>query len=544
MSKNTLVAGLMAGALALGTAPALNAQTLSSSEPVLQQIWQQGMVSSQAYRFAQALIDSVGPRLTGSPGHKAGNEWLAAVYRSLGIDVRIEPYGTWKGWRRGSTHIDLLTPRVRTLEGMILAWSPGTRGQPVEGPAVVLADLKSAQEFQQWLPQVRGKFVLISAPEPTCRPDTHWQQHATQETVAKMVRERAQSDTAWGLRLQNTGLDQINRALPRALEQAGALGVITSNWVGGWGVMRVFSAYTRQVPTVQLSCEDYGLVFRLAENGDAPTLRLTADSEDLGEVPVANTIAMIRGSQLPNEYVMLSAHFDSWDGSGGATDNGTGTTVMLEAMRILKQVYPNPKRTILVGHWGGEEQGLIGSRAFAQDHPEIVQGLQALFNQDNGTGRVVSISTQGLVKAGDFFNRWYARLPREISQHITLNIPGFPGGGGSDYASFICHPYGAPAFSLSSTNFDYSLYTWHSNRDTFDKISFEDLKNNATLAAMLVYMASEEPQKIPRDRIDLAAAAAANPGRGGGGGRGGRGGGQPSWPTCSEPQRNSTNYFR
>ena len=125
-------------------------------------------------------------------------------------------------------------------------------------------------------------------------------------------------------------------------------------------------------------------------------LRVAAEGKDLGEVPVHNTIAVIPGSEKPNEYVMLSAHFDSWDGSSGATDNGTGTIVMLEAMRILKQAYPNPKRTIIVGHWAGEEQGLNGSRAFMADHPEIVEGMQALFNQDNGTWRVETLEGERL----------------------------------------------------------------------------------------------------------------------------------------------------
>src|SRR5687768_17907503 len=126
---------------------------------------------------------------------------------------------------------------------------------------------------------------------------------------------------------------------------------------------------------------------------------------------------------------MLSAHFDSWNKSSGATDNATGTVTMLEAMRILKQAYPRPKRTILVGHWGGEEQGLNGSRAFMADHPEIVSGLQSLFNQDNGTGRVTAISTSGLVNAGEWFGRWLARVPTEITRHITLGVPGNPPGG-------------------------------------------------------------------------------------------------------------------
>src|SRR6185503_7401863 len=113
-----------------------------------------------------------------------------------------------------------------------------------------------------------------------------------------------------------------------------------------------------------------------------------------------NTIAELKGSQKPDEYVLLSAHFDSWDGGSGATDNGTGTIAMMEAMRILKTVYPNPKRTIVIGHWSGEEQGLNGSRAFAADHPEIVKGLQALFIQDNGTGRVSNIGGAGVLGAG------------------------------------------------------------------------------------------------------------------------------------------------
>ena len=142
------------------------------------------------------------------------------------------------------------------------------------------------------------------------------------------------------------------------------------------------------------------------------------------------------------------AHFDSWDGATGATDNGTGTLVMMEAMRILKKLYPNPKRTILVGHWGSEEQGLNGSRAFVEDHPAIVKNVQALFNQDNGTGRVVNLSGQGYLHAYDYLGRWLEAVPKDITKHIKTNFPGTPGGGGSDYASFVAA--GAPAFSLSS----------------------------------------------------------------------------------------------
>jgi hypothetical protein len=171
---------------------------------------------------------------------------------------------------------------------------------------------------------------------------------------------------------------------------------------------------------------------------------------------------------------------------------------MMEAMRILRSVYPQPKRTIVAGHWSGEEQGLNGSRAWREDHPEVVEGLQALFNQDNGTGRIVNLSMQGLTGVAPFFRRWFARMPPELVAEIRTDDPGMPSGGGTDNASFVCA--GAPAFGLGSLSWDYGTYTWHTNRDTYDKIAFDEVRRNATLVAMLVYLASEEAERLPRAR--------------------------------------------
>ena len=165
-------------------------------------------------------------------------------------------------------------------------------------------------------------------------------------------------------------------------------------------------------------------------------------------------------------------------------------------MRILKAVYPNPKRTILAAHWSGEEQGLNGSGAFAADHPEVVRGLQILLNQDGGTGRVVEISMQGFTGAGTFFRRWLSQIPSEISGQIRLVDPGTQNRGTDDF-SFTCH--GAPGFELGSLGWDYETYTWHTNRDTFDKLVFDDLRTNAALVAMLAYLASEDPERVPRE---------------------------------------------
>jgi carboxypeptidase Q len=223
-----------------------------------------------------------------------------------------------------------------------------------------------------------------------------------------------------------------------------------------------------------------------------------SDAQVGPEVPVWNTVAEIKGREKPDEYVLLSAHFDTWDAASGTTDNGTGTVMMLEAVRLLKLAYPNPRRTILVGHWSGEEQGLNGSRAFAADHPDVVRGLQALFNQDNGTGPVVAISGGGLANASGVVSGWFSRLPAELSGRMRFDFPGRPATGGSDHASFACH--GAPSFGLQSAGWDYFNYTWHTDRDTYDKVVPEALKANVTMVAMLAYLASEEPQLVPRER--------------------------------------------
>lgn len=502
------------------------AQSFTDDDPVIRAIWAEGMDRTHAYELAQVLMDSIGPRLTGAPAHKAANDWLVATYRSWGVDARNEQYGTWKSWTRGITHIDLVQPRVRTLNGMMLAWSPGTR-RAVEGDVVTLPDVDSPDAFQAWLRTVRGKFVLVSMGEPSCRPLESWQASGTDEEVAAYQEAREAASDAWDARIEATGVEA--RDLPGVLEEAGAAGVLSSVWSGGWGAHRIFSARTTRVPSLAVACEDYGLLFRLAEHRQGPRLRVEARSEMGNDMPIFNTIAEIRGSELPDEYVVLSAHLDSWDGGSGATDNGTGTINMLEAIRILRQVYPNPKRTILVGHWASEEQGLNGSRAFAADHPEVVEGLQALFNQDNGTGRVVRLSMQGLLNAGEQVSDWLSRVPEDITRHIDVQLPGSPGGGGSDYASFIC--YGAPSFSLSSLPWDYFAYTWHTNLDTFDKLAFDEVKNNATLTAMLVYLASEDPDRVDRTR---RTAFPVNP----------RTGESMTWPECREARRTSEGYLR
>ena len=513
MSRQHLFAATLAFAAAALRA---SAQTFPTSDPVIRRIWDEGMTGkSQVARLAQVLSDSIGPRLAGSPGFLSATDWVTARYAEWGIAARKERYGTWRGWRRHYTHLDLIAPRERTLDGIILAWSPGT-SRAVDGDVIVIPDLADSAAVRAWLPNVRGKFLLVSPPEPTCRPDENWERLARPATVQAMKASRDSLRKFWGERRTRLGAN-----LFALLDESGAAGIVTSLWSGGWGVNKIFSASTAKVPVLDVSCEDYGLLHRLAANGQGPRARLDARSESLGEAPMFNVVGEIKGSEKPDEYVLLSAHLDSWDGASGSTDNGTGTVLMMEAMRLLKTAYPNPKRTILVGHWGGEEQGLVGSRAFAEDHPNIVNGLQAAFNQDNGTWRVEYIRMMGLTGAGAHFGRWLSQVPAEIENLIDLDIPGVPETGGSDHMSFLCS--GAPAFRLQSHYPDYRQYTWHTNRDTYDKLVLDDLRNNATLAAMLAYQASEDPVRVPRDQRVLTA-----------------GPGQPgTWPRCSIPPRSA-----
>ena len=247
-----------------------------------------------------------------------------------------------------------------------------------------------------------------------------------------------------------------------------------------------------------MSLEDYGLLYRLAENGKKPKIKITANSKNLGETDTFNTMAVIPGTDKSDEYVLLSAHLDSWDGSQGACDNGTGTILMMEVARILKEVLPNPKRTIIIGHWGSEEQGLNGSRAYAEDHPEIMYKTVVSFNQDSGTGRINNIGGQGFVNSYNYLGKWLNQVPKDITKHISTNFPGIPGSGGTDNAAFVA--YGVPAFNLGTQNWGYGTYTWHTNKDSYDKIMFNEMVRNVIATAILTYQAAQEEGEISREK--------------------------------------------
>ncbi|PSK95248.1 M28 family peptidase [Taibaiella chishuiensis] len=468
---------------------------------IINNIRQEVANHSQLEMLGQQLADDIGPRLIGSPQLLKANDWLVQTYKSWGITARNEQYGTWPGWERGTTQIMMTAPRVDQLDGIQLAWSPATaKGKPVEADVIALPLLKDSIALQQWLPQVKGKIVLIAQPQISGRPEASWKEFALEADYKNFLARKEKAASAWteGLKAMGTTYNKIQTQL----EAAGAAAIVSSFWTGGWSSNRIFGTKTKKIPHVDMRMEDYQMLWRFTQRGITPRLQVTTTSKHLGPMPAQNTIAEIRSAVNPEQYVMLSAHFDSWDGGTGATDNGTGSILMMEVMRILKQYYPNPKRSIIVGHWGSEEQGLNGSKAFAADHKDMMPKISVLFNQDNGTGRISKLTGLGFLDAYDYFGRWFSYLPDENRDAIETTFPGNPGGrGGSDYAAFV--PYDVPAFFLLSNSWDYGMYTWHTTLDTYDKIVWEDMKRNAVTVATLVYLACEEPEMFSRRKAQL-----------------------------------------
>ncbi len=258
------------------TAPYI--RTTAPTNAVVRRIMDEATTRSQVAALAQALADSVGSRLTASPANLGASDWALAQYRRWGIPARREQYGTFNSWRRGPAHLDLLAPRVRTLEATMLAWSPGTNGRAVDGDVVLMPEVRDSAAFAAWLAagNARGRVVLASAPTLSCRPASQFQEFGT---PAEQAAVRARQDSvraAWQPRVAAAGPD-----LQTKLQAAGAVGVLTHTFSGYPGVDKIFGSPRQKLPTYDVGCEDYGLLTRLAEHGQGPQgrgplVRLTA----------------------------------------------------------------------------------------------------------------------------------------------------------------------------------------------------------------------------------------------------------------------------
>jgi carboxypeptidase Q len=492
-------------ALTLTPGLASNAQKITTSDSILRRIWTEAYERSQLRTLAQPLIDSIGSRLTGSPSDLAAHRWVNEIYKKWGIRSFDEQYApNVPSWQRGHTRAELIAPNYQTLHAIAETKSPATNG-PIEGSVIAIPDVRTRAEFDAWLPSAKGKFVLVSFPRPHCRPDAHWRQFSDSAEYAAMDSARSAAWKRWVGSIQTIGLGLDSLVV--AIERAGAIGFFEYRWIPMIAInstpenryvpsLLVYDAVTSRSPMVGLSCEDYTLLSRLAGNKQGPRVRVDVGGKIVGTAPVLNTLAEIRGKEKPDEYVVLSAHLDSYDAGRGATDNGSGTLIMMEAMRILKTVYPNPKRTIMARHWSGEEQGIGDRRPYRADMQPVLEKTQLLMNQDNGTGRIKAIWMEGRASFADQWNRWLGQLPPEVTGGIKSTLPPADG---SDYLACA----GFPLIELSTdVRWEY-FWPYHSELDTYDKLVWPDLQHNAALVAMLAYVAAEDPQLSDRGAIEV-----------------------------------------
>lgn len=496
----------------------INAQNFQQNkQAVYNQIINEVETNNQLEHLAFELLDEIGPRLVGSPQMEQAHNWVVATYKKWNIKAENIPYGEWKSWQRGTTEITMTSPRIKSIEGTQLAWNSNTK-KAVEAEVVAMPVFQSKNDFENWARSVKGKIVMISQYQKSGRPENQWKEHAIEEDFNTYKNEKTDDLTAWNNSIKATG--KSLRELVEYSETKGAAGFVQSYNTGTMGANRIFYSFAQTVPMVDVSLEDYGLLYRLAANGKSPKIKINTQSKNLGNTQTFNTIATIPGKTRPNEYVMLSAHLDSWDGAQGATDNGTGTILMMEVARLIQKYAPNNDRTIVIGHWGSEEQGLNGSRAYIMDHPTEVQKIKVLFNQDSGTGRINYIGGQGFVNSYDYLGNWLQSVPEHIRKHIKTDFPGMPQGGGTDNASFVAA--GIPAFNLSTQNWDYGQYTWHTNRDTYDKIVFKELEKNVITTTLLTLEAANDPNDISNEKRVLPK--------------------DNEWPTIKEPKWSAEDY--
>lgn len=235
-------------------------------DPIVDAIIKEATTNSQLEKLGHELMDGIGPRLVGSPKMQQAHNWAVEKYKSWDIPARNEKWGEWRGWERGVTHIDMVSPWIKSLAGTQLAWSPGTKGKTVTGDVVIVPDVADSLAFQKWLPSVKGKFVMISMNQPTGRNDDNWDKHGTKESVEKMKKDRQTLTDAWNDRIKKTG--KTNATLPVVLEKAGAAGIVMCYWSRWAGANKIFGARTKKIPTIDLMLEDYGLLYRLTEAGN------------------------------------------------------------------------------------------------------------------------------------------------------------------------------------------------------------------------------------------------------------------------------------
>jgi hypothetical protein len=469
---------------------------------ITRKIIDEGEKRSQVMKNLEYMTDMIGPRLTGSKKLKRANEWTAEKFKEFGCEnVHLEGFEFGRGWQRGIAYGRMTAPYEMQLDFRALAWSPGTKGI-VSGPILVL-DAKSPGDLDKHKGKLKDAIVLL-VPPANLKPDFH--PHARRMNSKEFKEE----ETSWPNNPPRVHGQEAEERSRRSREIAPvmqkfqemtrnempALVIMDSardhsQFEAGTGGSRI-PGTSEGAPTVTMTHEHYSLLYRLAKRGVEVRVEMEARNyfED-DDTKSYNTIAEIRGSEKPNEVVILGAHLDSWDMGQGATDNGTGSIAVLEAARVLKAIGAKPKRTIRFILFGGEEQGLLGSQAYAEAHKGELAKISGVFVMDTGTGRIRGIGTEGNEQVIPIFRNLLAPFKEMGVLYVNPRVQI-----GTDHISF--HRRGVPGFAFMQDAIEYRSSTHHTQTDTLDKVLPEDLIQASIVMAATAYNVAQLPSLLPR----------------------------------------------
>jgi hypothetical protein len=483
MLRRLLALGLVAAAPA--PLPAQTVDTAGAGALIAQ-----AMDHSEVMANLRQMSDIIGPRLSGSAAMRRANDWTAERFRAYGLTAALEAYPFGVTWERGPSSLRLITPFSRAITAHSWAWTVGTGGKTLSGP-VIQVDLSTPDSLAKYKGKVRGAWVLPRTSFPVWNPDGPVMTAKDSADLTETLRQRnlAASDTSAAavFARRQFGLD-----LPYALKAAGALGTMVDG-AKEHALMTMSGSPNRvaPLPNLVIAHEDYAMLERQVIAGASPRVEGRVDNT-IGRVPVQqwNTVAELRGSERPGQVVILGAHLDSWDLGQGVTDNGTGSMVVLEAARALAKSGLRPKRTIRFMLFSGEEQGLLGSRAYAAAHAAEADSIQAVLVLDNGTGAIRGQALQGRDELEGLWHQLLAPVASLGADTVRSALKS-----GTDHLSFL--PYGVPGFNFDQVPRGYS-HTHHSQSDTYDKAVPGDLKQASAVMAVTAWELANLPGLLPR----------------------------------------------
>jgi hypothetical protein len=452
---------------------------------------------SELMKNLELLTDTIGPRLTGSNNYDRAAQWLAASMREYGLEgVRLEGFRFGRGWRRGAAYGRMVAPYELQLSFCAVAWTPGTKGRIVA--PVVAVSVSSWAELDKYAQKVKGSFILLNPPA----------------RVRSGLNPRPLRMSDDGFKLSELPFPwppppsvyseyrfrmyEFPEEVAEFAKRAGAAGIITDSGRGDGLLDSRFYAPGRDpgkpetIPIITMSHEHYGTLSRLVNRGLGVRLEMDIRNYfEQGDLNTHNIVGEIRGSQMPEEMVLLGAHLDSWDLGAGAVDNGAGAMAVLEAARLLKAIDAKPRRAIRFVFFAGEEQGNLGSLAYIAAHSTEMSRVSAAFIIDNGTGRIRGVGVEGNRRAVPILRKIIE--PLSDAGVIYINEFSFPI---SDHASF--EKVGVPGFIFIQDPIQYVEKTHHSQIDALDKVLPDDLEQCASVMAHIILQVANLPELLPR----------------------------------------------